>query len=60
MTDIQKGESKTVLLHRDAHMKRMREAHDCQPVQLDLFQMLISKNYSNSVELYTSLPDEFS
>lgn len=30
-----------------------------QPVQLDLFQTLISQNYSNSVELYQSLPDTY-
>lgn len=41
-------------------MKRMQHALDSQPVQLDLFQTLINHNYSNSVELYQSLPDVFS
>ncbi|MDC0947960.1 hypothetical protein OAS86_01275 [Gammaproteobacteria bacterium] len=31
-----------------------------QPHQLDLFQMLVNDNYSNSVEFYQSLPDVFS
>ncbi len=30
-----------------------------QPFQLDLFQTVVTKNYSNSVELYQTLPDVF-
>jgi hypothetical protein len=41
-------------------MKRMQEASNSHPVQLDLFQTLVSNNYSNSVELYQTLPDVFS
>ena len=52
--------SETVLLHKDNHMKRMQQASEAQPIQLDLFQTLINNNYSNSVELYQSLPDVFS
>ena len=57
MTDWAK---KTVLLHVDKKMKQIKEAPHNQPSQLDLFQMLINDNYSNSVELYQTLPDVFS
>ena len=40
-------------------MKQMQSSLSHQPVQLDLFQILINKNYSNSVELYQTLPDVF-
>lgn len=60
MTNINNWNSKTILLHKDEHMKRMQEASNSHPVQLDLFQTLVSNNYSNSVELYQSLPDVFS
>lgn len=60
MTNINNPNSKTILLHKDQHMKRMQEASNSHPVQLDLFQTLVSNNYSNSVELYQTLPDVFS
>ena len=60
MTNINNPNSKTILLHKDEHMKRMQEASNSHPVQLDLFQTLVSNNYSNSVELYQTLPDVFS
>lgn len=48
----------TVQLHKD---KQMRVAkNENQPVQLDLWQMHFSEKFSNSVELYQSLPDVFS
>jgi hypothetical protein len=37
----------------------MQANEAAQPRQLDLFQMLINQNYSNSVELYQTLPDVF-
>lgn len=40
-------------------MKAIQTKLTTQPVQLDLFQTLINKNYSNSVELYQTLPDVF-
>ena len=52
--------SHTVSLHKDKQMQAIRQSPDHQPVQLDLFQMLISGHYSNSVELYQTLPDVFS
>lgn len=54
------GNNKTVLLHKDKHMKQAQSKIENQPRQLDLFQLLINENYSNSVELYQSLPDVFS
>ena len=54
------GSTHTVSLHKDKQMKEIRLNPDHQPVQLDLFQMLISDHYSNSVELYQTLPDVFS
>lgn len=50
----------TVLLHKDKQMRQIKANPEYQPVQLDLFQMLINENYSNSVELYQTLPDVFS
>ncbi|MEZ5536407.1 MAG: hypothetical protein R3F02_12375 [Thiolinea sp.] len=41
-------------------MRDIKASPDYQPVQLDLFQMLVNDNYSNSVELYQTLPDVFS
>jgi hypothetical protein len=52
--------TKTVLLHKDKHMKKARADISKQPVQLDLWKMLTTENYSNSVELYQTLPDVFS
>lgn len=52
------GRNRTILLHKDKHMIKARESSK-QPRQLDLFQMLVNDNYSNSVELYQSLPDLF-
>ena len=40
-------------------MKNMQNAPNSHPIQLDLFQTLVNNNYSNSVELYQSLPDVF-
>jgi hypothetical protein len=40
-------------------MQHMQTNEVAQPRQLDLFQMLINQNYSNSVELYQTLPDVF-
>ena len=39
----------------------MRQAKelDEQPFQLNLFQLVVSENFSNSVEFYQSLPDVF-
>jgi len=41
-------------------MKQAKQSVESQPVQLDLFQTLINNDFSNSVELYASLPDLFS
>ncbi len=41
-------------------MRKAKSSDISQPHQLDLFQMLVNENYSNSVELYQSLPDLFS
>lgn len=41
-------------------MRQVKANLSYQPVQLDLFQMLFNENYSNSVELYQTLPDVFS
>jgi len=41
-------------------MKQAQQHSDSHPVQLDLFQTLINQRYSNSVELYQTLPDVFS
>lgn len=40
-------------------MKLAKADPQFQPVQLDLFQTLVNDNYSNSVELYQTLPDVF-
>ena len=40
-------------------MKQIQQHPTNQPTQLDLFQMLINNHYSNSVELYQTLPDVF-
>jgi len=47
-------------LHKDEQMRKAKSSEALQPHQLDLFQMLVSENYSNSVELYQTLPDLFS
>jgi hypothetical protein len=49
-----------VLLHKDKDMKLAKADIAKQPVQLDLWKMLTTENYSNSVELYQTLPDVFS
>ena len=49
-----------VLLHKDKHMLQAKADMRKQPVQLDLWKMLTTENYSNSVELYQTLPDVFS
>ena len=49
-----------VLLHKDKHMRVAKEDETNQPVQLELWKMMVSQNYSNSVELYQTLPDVFS
>lgn len=49
-----------ILLHKDKDMRLAKADSDKQPVQLDLLQMLVSEKYSNSVELYQTLPDVFS
>ena len=49
-----------MILHKDKQMKQIKDKPTHQPLQLDLFQMLINDNYSNSVELYQTLPDVFS
>ncbi len=49
-----------ILLHKDKDMRLAKANSDKQPVQLDLLQMLVSEKYSNSVELYQTLPDVFS
>jgi len=49
-----------VLLHKDKDMKLAKSDIAKQPVQLDLWKMLTTENYSNSVELYQTLPDVFS
>lgn len=49
--------SKTVQLHPDELMRKTQNAPN--PIQLDLFQTIVSGNYSNSVELYQTLPDVF-
>ncbi len=49
--------SKTVQLHPDKLMQKMQNT--ANPIQLDLFQTIVSSNYSNSVELYQTLPDVF-
>lgn len=49
-----------VLLHKDKHMRVAKEDKSKQPVQLELWKMMVSQNYSNSVELYQTLPDVFS
>ena len=41
-------------------MKKIQANPGRQPHQLDLFQMMISGSYSNSVEFYQSLPDLYS
>ena len=41
-------------------MRKAKSDEVSQPHQLDLFPMLVNENYSNSVELYQSLPDLFS
>ena len=48
-----------VLLHKDKHMLQAKADMTKQPVQLDLGQTLTTDNYSNSVELYQTLPDIF-
>ncbi len=50
---------KTVQLHKDKHMKQAKSG-SAQPRQLNLFQMLVNEHFSNSVELYQTLPDVFS
>ncbi len=52
--------TKTVQLHKDKHMRDARANDDKQPIQLDLWQMYVSKKYSNSLALYQSLPDVYS
>lgn len=59
MKNWDKNKPQEVLLHKDKHMRNAHQNPN-QPHQLDLFQMMINKNYSNSVELYQSLPDVFS
>ena len=49
-----------VLLHKDKHMRVAKSDESKQPVQLELWKMMVSQNYSNSVELYQTLPDVFS
>lgn len=49
-----------VLLHKDKHMRVAKADESAQPVQLELWKMMVSQNYSNSVELYQTLPDVFS
>lgn len=49
--------SKTVQLHPDELMQKTKDTPN--PIQLDLFQTIVSGNYSNSVELYQTLPDVF-
>lgn len=49
--------SKTVQLHPDELMQKTQNTPN--PIQLDLFQTIVSGNYSNSVELYQTLPDVF-
>ncbi len=51
------SESKTVLLHPDKVMEATQNSPN--PIQLDLFQMIVNNDYSNSVELYQTLPDVF-
>ncbi len=50
----------TVQLHKDKNMQLAKADKSIQPIQLDLWQMLTTENYSNSVELYQTLPDVFS
>lgn len=59
-SNIERWEKNIVLLHKDKKMKTIKESDKSQPVQLDLFQTLINNDFSNSVELYSSLPDLFS
>jgi len=40
-------------------MKAVQSQMQHQPLQLDLYQMLVTRNYSNSVELYQTLPDVY-
>ena len=60
MTQEKQWITKTILLHKDEQMRKAKSSEVSQPHQLDLFQMLVNENYSNSVELYQSLPDLFS
>lgn len=49
--------SKTVQLHPDKLMEASKDYPN--PIQLDLFQTIVNHHYSNSVELYQTLPDVF-
>ena len=60
MTQQKQWNTTTTLLHKDEQMRKAKSSEALQPHQLDLFQMLVSENYSNSVELYQTLPDLFS
>ena len=60
MSQQKQAQATTVLLHKNQQMEKIKASWNNQPKQLDLFQMLINQNYSNSVELYQTLPDVFS
>ena len=49
-----------VILNKDKHMRTAKADQWNQPVQLELWKMMVSNQYSNSVELYQTLPDVFS